>query len=213
MLLKYMLLIFFNLNVINLCPNTNHFKIDSQRFKIDQETISDFDEFSQLNFTTCGKSSVNITTLRLKPRKKIILDDSLDLNGYDINIISSIFTVILSNLKGIDLSASDLKNLKALNYYDKRAIFWHIELSNFDFYMKNKLIDSNKCNFENLYSDQITSFMTGIYFLFLGPLLIYSGQTCPLIFHNTIIQTLVIHGIGSSFINKNIFAFTQLPSK
>ncbi len=133
MFFKSIIIILVNLNLINLCPKTSHFEINSNRYKIAQETISDFEDFNQLNFTNC-KSFVNITALRIKPIKKIILDQSLDFNGFKINIIASIFTILLSNLKGIDFRLNNnLKNLESLNYFDKRAIFWRFDLSNFNF--------------------------------------------------------------------------------
>ena len=55
-----------------MCPKTNHIEYNETTLTLfhSQETISDFDDFSQLNFTTC-QSSVNITGLRIKPNKKI----------------------------------------------------------------------------------------------------------------------------------------------
>jgi hypothetical protein len=214
MFFKFIIIILVNLNLINLCPKTSHFEINSNRYKIAQETISDFEDFNQLNFTNC-KSFVNITALRIKPIKNIILDQSLDFNGFKINIIASIFTILLSNLKGIDFRLNNnLKNLETLNYFDKRAIIWRFDLSNFNFYINKKLIDKTNCNnFDFFFSNnQITSFLTGIHFLFLGQLVTYSDQTCPILFHNTIIQVISIQSISSSFINKNVFAFTQIPS-
>jgi hypothetical protein len=215
MILKNSLIfLLFTLNAFKMCPKTNHIEYNETTLTLfhSQETISDFDDFSQLNFTTC-QSSVNITGLRIKPNRKIILDESLDFNGFKFNIMTQIFDIHLVNLKGIDFSLNNLNNLKSLNSFDSRAIIWHIELTNFEFYIYNKLINKNKCNFDYLFPNQSdSSFLTQIHFLILGPLLTYSDQTCPLIFHNTIIQVLSIQSVGSSFIKKNLFAFSQIPS-
>lgn len=45
-----------------------------------QETISDFNEFNQLDFNDC-KSIYNISQLKIKTLQKIILGKSLDFNG------------------------------------------------------------------------------------------------------------------------------------
>ena len=74
MIFKSIIIILVNLDLINLCPKTSHFEINSNRYNIAQETISDFEDFNQLNFTTC-KSYVNLTALRIKPIKKIILEN------------------------------------------------------------------------------------------------------------------------------------------
>ena len=73
MILKNSLIfLLFTLNAFKMCPKTNHIEYNETTLTLfhSQETISDFDDFSQLNFTTC-QSSVNITGLRIKPNKKI----------------------------------------------------------------------------------------------------------------------------------------------
>jgi len=187
-----------------------------------QITISDFNEFNQLDFNDC-KLIYNITQLKIKPLQKIILNKSLDFNGLkffvlDFKLSGITIILILSNLKGIDFHLYHLNNFKSLSKdFDQRLqIQWELEQSNFDFYLNNNIIDLAMCNFDLLFPmvTPQSSFLSGIQFLFLDKNMIYSEQTCPFLFHNAKIQVLLIGSIKSSFINKNVFAFaTQIPFK
>ena len=61
-------------------------------------TINDFDKLEQLSFNCSKVTSMSI--LELRSKSKIVLDNSLNLTGNQINSTGSIFVILLTNFKG-----------------------------------------------------------------------------------------------------------------
>ena len=99
------------------CPYMEHFENEYMVQKI----ITRFSEFNELDFQTC-QSQINITVLRLKPTKRIILDNTHNFAGLKLNIQSEFLTIILNNIKGIDLKLNSFNNLAIQNNLDSRYI-------------------------------------------------------------------------------------------
>ncbi len=176
-----------------------------------QETISKFTDFKQLNFSNCN---LNITDLRLRPEKNVMLNNSLNFSGLNLNSLESFLRIHFSNINGIDLETNIRDDLKfTTNSYDDskqfdyKHIIWHFELSHFLFYFNEKIINNETCNYELF--KKTKGFLSQVHFLIMESDVIYSDKTCPLIFHNSIIQTLTFKKMSSSFIFNNKFAFIR----
>ena len=202
-----MFLIFIISNLITLinalCPSMNHYENERMLLK----TIGDFSEFRQLDFTKFS-ITFNMSSIRFKPTEKIILDNSLNFTGLKIKSITLLFNIAFSNIKGIDFRLNCLESIFFENNYKPKSFFWYFDLTNFDFYINNQLITQDKCNFDLF--QQSKSFLSRISFLFLNSAVIYSTQTCPLIFHKVQIQVLNIENLKDSLINRNIFSFQNI---
>lgn len=184
------------------CPDMEHY----ENLHITLTTISGFSEFKQLDFKSC-KFEINITALRLKPSKRIILDNSLDSTGLKLALLDTFFIVALENIKGIDLRLNSFTKLAVQNHFDSKNIMWHFSLTKFDIFLNNMQIEKQNCSI-NIFDG---SFMTKIRYLFLEKLITFSGETCPFLFHNSKMQLLKMDKISSSFTSKNVFAFLSLP--
>jgi len=207
--LKIIIIFLFHIShIYNLkCPTLYHFEKTPIKY---QETISKFSDFNQLNFINCN-FTLNITDLRLRPEKNIKLNNSLNFSGLKIHSLKSFFNIHFSNIKGIDIESNVLNDLTFINYqFDYKHVLWFFDSSNFHFYFKDKLIDNETCNYKLVY--KTNSFLSYVYFLFMESGVNYSDQICPLIFHDSLIQTLSFKMISSTFIYKNIFAFRDIPS-
>ena len=91
MLKTFLLIFLFKIEyTYKACPNMEHFETDL----IIMKTLSNFFEFNQLDFKTC-QSVINITALRIKPSKRIILDNSLDFMGLQLIFPKNYFTIAL----------------------------------------------------------------------------------------------------------------------
>jgi hypothetical protein len=182
------------------CPSMNHYEND----RIQQKTIGDFSEFSQLNFANCSNTFI-MSSIRLKPTEKIILDNSLNFAGLKIKSTAVLFNIVFSNIKGIDFRLNCLESISFEKKYEPKSFFWYFDLTNFDFYINNQLITQDKCNLDLF--QQSASFLSRISFLILNTAVTYSTQTCPLLFHNVQIQVLIIDNLKESLIDKNILSF------
>ena len=110
MLKTFLLIFLFKIEyTYKACPNMEHFETDL----IIMKTLSNFFEFNQLDFKTC-QSVINITALRIKPSKRIILDNSLDFMGLKLIFPKDYFIIAFNNIKGIDLG---LNSFTSLNLY------------------------------------------------------------------------------------------------
>jgi hypothetical protein len=173
--------------------------------------LNDFDNFKQLDFSEC-ETYFSTFLLEIKPNEKIILDSTLNLNYLKISPINGLFVIVLNNLKGIDYKFKSFDEITfALDYLP--FIFYVFTTSNIDFYINNKLISREMCSFEYFYvNDTFFNFFNGksIQSLTLHSSNEYSRKTCPLIFYNTIITTLNIERITSSFLSRNVLSFIEI---
>jgi len=69
--------------------------------------ITNFNNLSQLSFDECKKSII-VTDWGLKPNKKIILDNTLNLKGLTLLTNNEINFIHLNNFKGFDLLSKPL---------------------------------------------------------------------------------------------------------
>lgn len=179
-----------------------------ERYKV----IKNFNSFNELNFTNFEQ--VLETNIILMPNKFILLNDSLNLTGLTVNLYgfkilnpySIRFYLCLNNLKGIDLESNPIKTLKAKpEPLDKCYILFN---SNFDFYHKNKLIDSGNCDLKLLLVE--TSFFSNIPILDVSMSSIkFKPNMCPLIFYNASISIFKLSSTNSLLI-RNVFSFENI---
>jgi hypothetical protein len=208
MLFKIIILIFLSFKANFSCPITK----DEEYY-----VVSDFSKFSDLNFTDCSRNFKNLVGLELKPYKKLILDNTLNLTGLKLTAPgSNNFGIIFRNIKGIDYKSPGIL-LNQIQSENKRDIHWNFKSSNFDFYFGNQLIDKKLCNLEYFYKKinknaeyWILGFLiSDIEYLFLRSDVKLSEQTCPLVFGYLKIQLFAIEKLSSSFIYTNMLGFYE----
>ncbi len=200
--------------MIKVIKNTCSF--DSCLRYNDEFVLSDFSNFNELNFN-CTKP-INMSQLTIYPNKKIILDNSFNLNKLTIipnqNQVS--FCIKLFNLKGFQMTNyfDPFNQIKFVNFNKYRKIFYIISQSNFDFFISNNTISINdQCGYLNLTSSKYewTHFLFNNFAITKFDYSIkYSKHICPLIFRNSFIYHLNLNEISSSFINRNEFEFVNL---
>jgi len=170
--------------------------------------ITDFNDLNELNFTNCKQSLQNTSFLEINPKNKIILNNSLNINGLKISIYKDFFAISIINFKGIDYKFNAFKNLKFEKPYPLKKIFWIVESSNFDFYNNNQLINKQKCKLDLINTNDY--FFSQIGRLFLKSNVKFSDDTCSLIFHNAYIKLFNIDRLTFTFISKNVLSFTEI---
>ena len=210
MFFKIILIIIFLLAKSNTCP-----------IKTDQEynTVTDFSNFKDLNFSDCYIPFQKVLTLEIRPNKKIILDDTLNMTGLKIASNNLYFGFMFSNIKGIDFNPTSLL-LKQIKFYQdfSKGIHFNFQLSDFQFYFHNELIDKKLCDQKYFYHSgtksigywKNTFLLAEISFLFLKKTVKFSEQTCPLVFNSLDIKLFAIERLSCSFISKNMLGFFDL---
>ena len=163
--------------------------------------IKDFDRFNEVNIN-CSNTLTNIFVIEILANKKLILDNSLNLAG--LNVEFSKFTnFYLANLNGIDLKTSSKMGLK-----DPKSVFSSIEIgySDIKFYSNESLFMETNCQkyFKGV------SFFTDIVSFTLGQSNIYNTRISPLMFKNSKLTSMHLKSISNSFINKNVFKFVEV---
>jgi len=153
-------------------------------------------------------SAMLVSTLIIKPDKRLLLDELFNFRGLTLKSQNRLFNIIFQNFKGIDLKFDLSSKLEFKREYEPIAFFWYFSSFDFEFYIFKKTISQEQCNFDFFSKNFV--FMKKIKFLLLQKNVIYSTKTCPLIFHDTIIQLLNIDGLMSSFVRKNILAFQNV---
>ena len=155
--------------------------------------------------------------MTIQPNKDIILDDSLNFHGVEINPKRNEFLIGLFNLKGISVdSSSPFETLTV--YKDNTRINpgYYLEQSNFDFYFKNKLIDQTICNASLLLSTHgmdRKNFLSKILVLDTSPSkILYRQEKCPLVFHNSRIYYLILASSNCLFA-RNALTFSKTNFK
>ena len=172
--------------------------------------ISNFNSYKELNFTNCPVA--NILSLEIRPNGKQILDSSLNLTGLKIKPTYSYFTVVLKNIKGIDIHTNFISQIKFLDFQSVYPIYLYFHETNFDFYRKTKLIDNNSCDL-NLYNEitlNNNGFTKTAYYLYLKHMIKFSDKLCPLLFHFANFSVLDISTVKSNFLIKNTLVFMDL---
>lgn len=86
--------------------------------------LTSYDSFSQLKFN-CTEA-IDVSLLIIHPRKKLILDDSLDLDGVCFQIANPkpYFGIAFINIKGFDLNSNPFKSMKLTNYMKEYMAFF-----------------------------------------------------------------------------------------
>jgi hypothetical protein len=170
--------------------------------------ITNFNNLSQLSFNECSKFLIKISDWGLKPNKKIILDNTLHLKGLTLFSNDETNSIHFNNFKGFDLLSNPFKEIKFVNS-SFTNIVWYIELSNFEFYINNVLINETQC--QNINKSNWNYFiMNSKLVLYINAF--YSLKTCPYIFKNTIIRELSIYNVRSSYINSNVLNFQKIKN-
>lgn len=176
-------------------------------------TLENFNNFTQLHLNI--KEKKLLADIYFKPRRKLILDDSLDLNrilsndstvycGYSNLLIS------LKNIKGFDLKSNPFKNLKLINLKDNFRVLsiYSLEYSNLDFYIGNELVDDRMCS-EQLLQQINENFFSKIYYLYaFSSSVSHKTSVCPFVFHKARISYLFLSSI-STIVFKNQLTFNR----
>jgi len=175
-------------------------------------TITNFNNLSELSFNECKNELIMLTDWKLKPNKKLILDNTLNFKGLTIIPKNKLIFIQLINFKGFDLLSHPFNDIYFVDY-SLKYVSWNIKSSHFDFFINNKkLTGEQDClnNNNTLWNNFILNSYLNILIINEGTL--YSLKTCPLIFKNTIISELAFKEIKSSFINSNILTFLKLKN-
>jgi len=165
--------------------------------------IKNFNNLSELSFNQCNEAIV-ISHWGLKPNKKLILDNTLKLKGLKIITDDPIVYIQLLNFKGLDLLSNPFDEINISGYLFEFTRFL-FEQSNFNLFINNKLITEKEClnnnrNWNNFISkSNLLSFSAH-----------YSLNTCPYVFKNTKIYSLILNNIRSSLIDSNLLSFLKL---
>ena len=179
--------------------------------------ITEFNNFTEINFASCPIAT--LSAIELKPNKKIIFDNSFDVNGLTINPIGEHFNIILNNLKGIECRFEPFKNISFTTNYDFSNTFIQLKMSNFDFYVDNILINKDMCK-RSLFYKQTgnfirfwdASFVSRTHYLFLDRTTIFSKPICPLVFKNAQLTIFDIGKLSSSFVEINSLTFIDISN-
>ena len=174
-----------------------------------EKSTTNFNNLSQLSFNECEKP-INFNNWKIQPNTKLILDNTLKLDGLTLILNDTLRTIELSNFKGFDIMSDPFRKIKFINSA-LEFIYWVIiGKTDFNFYLNNKLINEKEClqssnkNWKNLISNSKL--------LFLGLASKYSLKTCPYIFKNSIINALSLNYIRSSYLNENLLEFIKIKN-
>jgi hypothetical protein len=158
-----------------------------------------FDSFKQLNFSKLRYAKVEY--LRLVPKTKLILNNSLDLNGL---LFSRNFTVDLANLNGIEITANPFQRA-TIKYSEIKLLN-----SDLNFLANNLQLSLNDC--EALIAS--SSFQANIFSSFnsivFGENVKYTKQLCPVVFKNLKLNSLKIYSLSENE-NKLDFELVNNP--
>jgi hypothetical protein len=169
--------------------------------------ITNFDTLESLNFNCSQIVNMSMWGFKPKPNKLIILDNSLNLKGLNIQPENEMFGFIFENFKGFDFKSNPFNNVIFLKYIYK---VWQIKFSNFDFFNKQILINT-VCNEKLLEKISNNNQFDG-YMLILGPDVKFALNTCPLIFWNINTSFINLDQLKDSFIEKNILGFQNISN-
>jgi len=165
--------------------------------------VTNFDSLKKLNFNCTTR--INMSMWGLKPSKKLILDNTLNLKDLKIKP-SSAFRFLFDNFEGFDL---DLNSFNEIQFVPQVKIkIWTLSNSNFNFFKKGMCVDS-KCD-ESILNDRLQQNLFNGIVLFLGFKMKYSTNTCPLIFTNLWNPTLIVTQLSSTFIETNLLKFQNV---
>ncbi len=176
--------------------------------------IKNFNNLSELNFNQCKEPIINVNNWELKPNKKIILDNTLNLKGliFMLNNKSDTIFFHLSNFRGFDLLSDPFKEIKFLSKTDYIYKIWFIESSSiFNFYINNKLINEKEC-LNNSNNKNWNNFITNSESYLLSINAYFSLNTCPYIFEKTSIYMIIFNNIIASLINSNKLTFISIKN-
>jgi len=166
------IIILFKLNsILCVCNSTNN----------DDLSCSDFDNFNELTF---NPSEPTYSTIRLNPRKRLLLDT--DLNLKNLNINSNEFNLYLENLNGFSM----------INPFALKDIYngsLYLSNSSFNFYFKNMIINSSRVCQDLSDNYLFVSVFDVFNAITLEKDIEYSNETCPIHFKNQIINSLKIN--------------------
>ena len=103
MLIFLIILIFTRESSSNECCLAKNFS------KVQIQILANFNSFNELKFANCNL--ISISGIKFAPRKKLILNSSLNFDQIRINSSYIPFIIHLSNLKGFELNSSPFSTL------------------------------------------------------------------------------------------------------
>jgi hypothetical protein len=170
-----------------------------------------FQSFSELNFTKCNDTFIDNEFI-IFPKKKLLLDNSLDFKQISLYSKRMPLFVILKNIKGFDLESNPFETLRLIDSKTnktKKLYYFILQDTFFNFYYRNKLVNNEMCN-KNLLKPYQYNFFTSILGLDAAtPDVIYQENICPLIFSKSKIDYLLLSSTNSLFI-KNSLTFSNI---
>ncbi len=177
------------------------------------QIVENIQNFSELNFTNCN-NKLTKNVLIIFPKKKLLLDNSLNFKQISLYSKQLPLFVMFRNLKGFDLESNPFKTLTFIDSRTNKtssSFFFILQDTFFDFYFRNELVNHEICN-KNLIEklkNQV-NFFTWIYGLdAASPDVIYHENICPLVFAKSRINYLLLSSTNSLFV-KNSLTFSNV---
>ncbi|CAF1101456.1 unnamed protein product [Brachionus calyciflorus] len=164
-------------------------------------TIKNFKNFESIDYS-CLNSYLNksIYEIYFIPSTQIVLSKNIKSLSY---FVRSRLFIFLTNINGIDIEMSSLKN--QLNISQTIIEF---SFSNFYLYYKNS--EFKNCSNDFSTRNNLFDFFKDTNALSFTYTVKYRENLCPLMFRNSLIQTLTFHGLSNSFLWRNILTFKDL---
>ena len=154
---------------------------------------------------------LNLTGIKFNSQKHSIIDNSLILDGLQVEAANSQLSLFFENFNGFDIKSNPLSKIKLKNIKFESA-FLNIKYSSLNFYFGQIKLNENcdsslfiRNNFSNryfLFTTVTASFEDSS----------YPEKICPLAFYRSHCRILRLSILSNSLINKNKFEFLNLTN-
>ena len=152
-----------------------------------------FENFAELNFVNNETKFNSIESITIKPKTKLVLDNSFKWSGF--NFLPVYSEIKFTNLLGIQLNNSFKYIFKNLNQKVKAILFFR---SNLDFYADNMKL-ANCDQYEDIEIDLFTNTLEYMFFY-----VHYSKETCTKFFNNVIAKAVSFNSLKNTLITRNL---------
>lgn len=144
----------------------------------------------------------------IRPSKEIILNDSFVLSGLNVKLLSAMFIITLSNLKGFELTANPIKKIHFIGLkYDQ--LIYRITNSELKFFYEKKNLNQN-CNKSLFKNSNLDFYLFKSYGIKMDTNVLYSDKMCPLVFQHSYAKLIHFKSLSNAFLFKNILKFQNL---
>ena len=152
----------------------------------------------------CNLSFDFIDYIQIYSKKRLTLDNSLNLTGLNIIGGTKPILLVIFNLIGIDLITETFNFLANRN----SEIYFFIDYSKFDLYSNGKLLKEDDC--KNFVYHKVNFFTNIKRFNFGYDTIFGQNKICPFLFNKSQLTELSIFSHTNSFIKKNTFEFLEI---